>query len=114
MKKNTKNTNKKARHRKNFLPTLVITTFLWITLAAIVYFIEPGTFGAVPLFFTILFSAFLFTFSTIFANTRRGLITSISLILFLIISFFGIGNILNLILITALAITAEVYFIKQG
>lgn len=95
--------------RKNFLPTLLITVFLWFVLGGVIYFVDPDTFGAVPLFFATFFTASLFTFSLIFASSRRGLISSISLSLFLILSYLGVGNILNLILIVAIAICIEIY-----
>jgi len=99
--------------RKNFFPTLIIIILLWDLIAGFVYFIEPYTFGAVPLFFTLLFFAFLFTFSTIFANSRRGFITSLGLILFLFLRYLGIGNIINFLLILGLAISIEAYFYKN-
>jgi len=83
--------------RKNFLPTLLVTVLLWAIIAGLIYFIDPGTFGIVPLFFVIVFAALLFTFSLIFASTRRGLIGSISISLFLILSYLGVGNIINLL-----------------
>jgi hypothetical protein len=47
------------------------------------------------------------------ANTRRGLISSGSLTLFLILRYFGIGNLINFLLIFGLAIATEVYFSKN-
>jgi len=104
---------RKIKFRRNFLPTLFLIIFLWLAIFSIIYFVEPTTFGVIPIFFLIFFLANLFSSATIFANTRRGLIISISLTLFLILRFLGIGNILNAVLILALAVTAEVYFIKQ-
>lgn len=96
--------------RKNFLPTLVVTVLLWLMLAGLIYFVDPDTVLAVPLFFVIIFLAILFTSSLLFANSRRGLITSSSIFLFLILSYLGVGNILNLILLVAIAVTIELYF----
>lgn len=96
--------------RKNFLPTLLLTILLWLLLTTLVYFADPQTFGAIPLFFLLLFISFLFTFSLIFANSRRGLVASISLILFSILLFLGVGNLLNLILILAIGTCTELYF----
>ncbi len=96
--------------RKNFLPTLIVTALFWFILGGLVYFIEPQTLGAIPLFFILLFLSILFTSSLIFANSRRGLITSISLCLFTILMYLGVGNILNLVLLVAIAITVELYF----
>jgi hypothetical protein len=99
--------------RKNFLPTLLVTILLWAVITGLIYFIDPGTFGIVPLFFAILFVALLFTFSLIFASTRRGLIGSISVSLFLILSYLGVGNILNLLLIVAIAVSFELYLAQK-
>lgn len=104
---------KKARARKNFLPTLILTLFFWSIFIVIVMFIDPYANWSLPIFFVSLFVASLFTFSLLFANSRRGLITSLSIILFLLLRYFGIGNILNLILLIGLAITIEVFFKKK-
>jgi len=96
--------------RKNFLPTLLVTVLLWLLLGALVYFVDPQTFGVIPLFFVTVFVSFLFMFSLIFANSRRGLIISISLSLYILLMYLGVGNILNLILIVAIAACIELYF----
>jgi hypothetical protein len=96
--------------RKNFLPTLLITVLLWIMLGGLIYFVEPGTFGVIPLFFVTIFVSLLFTFSLLFANSRRGLVITIGLTFFLLLSYLGVGNILNLILIVAIATCIELYF----
>jgi hypothetical protein len=94
---------KEIHKRKNFFPTLVITLLLWIFLAVLVYFVEPD--------FT--FVAILFTFSTLLTNSRRGLIFALALTLFLILRYFGVGNIINFLLIMGVAITTEIYFQKR-
>ncbi len=94
------------------MPTLLVTILLWLILGGIVYFIDPSIFGVVQLFFVLVFLALLFTFSLIFAGGRRGLIAAISLSLFLILAYFGVGNILNLVLIVAIAISIEIYFAR--
>jgi asparagine N-glycosylation enzyme membrane subunit Stt3 len=99
--------------RKNFLPTLLVTVLLWVTLAGLIYFVDPGTFGAIPLFFVLFFVTLLFTFSLTFASTRRGLITSVSLFVFSILAYLGVGNILNLLLIVAIAISVELYLAQR-
>lgn len=96
--------------RKNFFPTLIVIILLWTGLFFIIYFVDPAILGVIPLFFIALFLSLIFTFSTLFANKRRGLIISLAISLFLILRYFGVGNILNLILISAVAIAAEIYF----
>jgi hypothetical protein len=109
-----KRKNRKAQvlKRKNFLPTLLITVLMWILLGGLVYFIDPDTFMAIPLFFILLFSTILFTSSLLFASSRRGIITSLSLSLFTILAYLGVGNILNLALIVAIAVCVEIYLAR--
>lgn len=99
--------------RKNFLPSLIVTILLWILLCGLIYFVDPQTFLAVPIFFIILFTTLLFTFAFLFASTRQGLIISLSLSLFAILSYLGVGNIINLLLIIAIAICIEIYLAKK-
>lgn len=110
MRKNKR--QKKLKLRKNFLPTLVVIGLLWTGITFVVYFIDPSSPGVAVLFFVLIFFAFLFTFATIFANTRRGLLASFGITLFLLLRYLGVGNVLNAILILGLLATAEVYFIK--
>lgn len=102
--------HKQILKRKNFFPTLLFTILLWLLLAGLIYFVGPEDFFAVPTFFFISFLALLFSFSIIFSNTRRGFIAVLGLILFLILRYFGVGNVLNLFLIIAILICFELYF----
>lgn len=104
---------KAIRYRKNFLPTLIVTVFLWSLIAILIYFADPYQLGIVPLFFLLVFLALLFTFSTIFANARRGLLITIVLTVFLLLRYFGIGNILNFLLMLGLAISIDVYLSRN-
>lgn len=104
---------KKIRFRKNFFPTVIVTLFFWLVTFIIIYFIEPNVFGIIPIFFVVLFLSLLFSFATIFANTRKGMLISLSLIVFLFLRYLGIGNILNAILIVGITITTEIYFNKK-
>jgi hypothetical protein len=99
--------------RKNFLPSLIFTLLLWIGLGLVVYFVDPQTFGGIYLFFFLVFVSLLFTFSLIFTSSRRGLILSIVLTIFLVLRYFGVGNILTFILILALGVTIELYFARR-
>jgi len=110
--KKTEKLKEKRKRRKNFFPTLIAIFISWGLAAFIVYFIEPETLGAIPVFFLIIFFALLFIFSTIFANTRRGVITATGLVIFLILRYFGVGNILNFLLIFGITVSIEYYFTK--
>ncbi len=101
------------KHRKNILLNLILIVFLWMSVGFVVYFVDPFASGAVYLFFVLIFLALLFTFSTFFASTRRGFLIAFGLTLFLTFRYFGVGNILNFLLIVALVITVEMYQLKS-
>jgi len=105
---------KSKRRRKNFFPTLVITFISWFVVASIIYFANPNTFGAVPLFFLILFIAIFFTFSSLLANSQRGFIVAFATTLFLMLRYLGVGNIINFILLAGLGITTDLYLSKNN
>jgi len=100
---------KKVKLRKNFFPTLLFIILLWSLAAFIIYFVDPSAFGMVPALLLVIFFALLFTASMLFANTRRGVITASLLILFLILKYLGIGNIINFLLILGVGVTLELY-----
>jgi hypothetical protein len=95
--------------QKRPLLSLAVTTILWLSIASILYFTDPSGFGTVVLFLVLVCLALLFTFSIISENTRRGLIISTALTGFLVLRYFGIGNILNLILVCGIAIAVDYY-----
>ena len=103
---------KKIKYRKNFFPTLIVIMSLWTLLAGFVYFVEPEAQGAVPLFLALVFLTLILTFSTLFINTRRGTITALGITFFLILRYFGVGNILNFLLLFGVAVATEIFFSK--
>lgn len=100
---------KEVRKRRSFWPTLVLTVLLVGVLAGLIYFVDPGAAGAVPAFFILTFLFLLFGFSLLFANSRRGLLIASDLTILLILRYFGIGNILNLLLILGITASIEAY-----
>jgi len=105
---------KKVKLRKNFLPTLFITILLWLLLAVFVNSVNPFSFGVVFLFLVLVFLALFFTFAFLFTSTKRAVVYSIAAIIFLVLRYFGIGNVLNLLIIIGLIITIEIYFFKKS
>lgn len=99
---------KQIRARKNFFPTLVATIILWVGAILMVVLTDPAGFGAVPFFFFLIFMALLFTSATLFENRRRGLLVSLGLTLFLVLRYFGVGNILNFLLLSGVIITYDI------
>jgi len=104
---------KEKRFRKNLFWFILLATALWLSLFGIVYLIEPSTIFIVPLFFIIMFVALLLSLSLLFSNTRRGILSSIGILAFLILRYLGVGNILNLVLISAIAIAMDLYISRD-
>lgn len=63
--------------RKNFLPSLIITILLFISLVSIVYFTNPKYSIFTVLFFINLFTFLFFVFSLIFISSKKGFIISL-------------------------------------
>lgn len=95
--------------RKNFLPTLLLIVFIFFTILGIIYFFPPNNSFIISLFFILTFLLFLFIFSLAFGKTRNGLIVAVAINLFLVLRLFGVGNILNFLLLTSLALVAILY-----
>ena len=99
--------------RKNFFPSIIVILILWGLLVGFIYFVDPDSFAAVYVFFSLFFVASLFTFSIILGNARRGILGSTGLVLFLVLRYLGVGNILNFLLIAGVLIVTELYFAKR-
>lgn len=98
---------------KNWLPTFIVTGILWAAAAGIIYFVDPNVGFAVPLFLTVVFAALFFTTALVLENRRRGLLTAGVVVIFLILRYFGIGNILNFLLLAGVAICVEIYLSRH-
>jgi len=65
------------------------------------------------LFFLNLFLALFFTLAVFLANSRKGFIVTLGIIIFLILRLFGLGNLLNALLIIATIFSLEYYFTRE-
>jgi len=108
-----KERKKIRRKRKNFLPSVVFTLLLWIIMVLFIFFIDPYLPAAIIFFFLFLFLAFLFTLSTLFANSKRGFIYSLSIMAFLIMRIYGVGNLINLLLLIGVILSIELILSKN-
>ncbi len=105
---------KEVKLRKSFLPTFIITVFLWLGVFGIVYFVDPHQSGAIPLFFVAVLFALFFALSIVFINSRRGFIVALALTVFVILRYFGLGNLLNFFLLAGIGIAAEIYLSSKS
>ncbi|MCJ7804235.1 hypothetical protein MUP35_00670 [Patescibacteria group bacterium] len=90
----------KIKRRKNFLPALILTLIFWGGLSWLVYTSPPESFWLIISFYLLLFAAVFFTTALSFGNSKIGLIAALWAILFLLLCYFKIGNLLNLSLLT--------------
>jgi bacteriorhodopsin len=104
---------KDVKLRKSFLPTFIITVILWLGVFGIIYFIDPHENGAIPLFFVAILFALFFTLSIVLINSRRGFISALAITLFIVLRYFGLGNLLNFLLLAGISIAMELYFSKK-
>lgn len=104
-----KGRKEKVKRRRNFFVSFLATILLWLLIFCFIYFVDPENIVARVTFFVSVFFVVLFTASFVFANSRRGLITAFVITFFLILRLFGIGNILNLLLLAGLAVCIDYY-----
>lgn len=100
----------KFKRRMNFLPTLISAVLFWASLLLFVFFIPPENQFLIAVFYSLLFISCFITFSIILANSRRGFLVSLAIISFLWLKQIGQAHLLNLILITAILLSIELYF----
>lgn len=100
---------KRLQKQKNYAATFFLIIILWVSLAFIIYTLPPKAFGVLPAFFTILFLALLFTLSVLLTNTRRGFMSSAAITLILLLRYFHIGNVINILLLIGAFIAFEYY-----
>lgn len=103
----------KIRRRRSFLPALILGVLFLVGWLTFLFFVPPQnvflTFGFVAL----LFLSLLFFSSLLMGRTRRGLVFSLGVVLFLVLGYFGAGNWLNFILLTAIGVTLEYYLSRR-
>jgi len=104
----------KIKRRKNFLPALILTLIFWGGLGWLVYAFPPESFWLIVSFYLLLFGAVFFTIALSFANSKVGLIGALWVLLFLLMRYFKIGNLLNLSLLTIIFLLLSVYFYKSS
>jgi len=101
-------TRERIKTRSNFLPTALITLLLWFLLGSLIYFFSPQDELTVPLFFLLAFLTTFLTFALLLGNTRRGLLTAIGIIAFLLLRLAGQGHLLNAVILAGLLLSIEV------
>ncbi|MFC1649395.1 hypothetical protein ACFL2C_01605 [Patescibacteria group bacterium] len=107
-----KGRKEKVKRRKNFFASFLLIILLWLLLLLFVYFVDPSTLLAKLAFFSFVFAMSTFTASFVFTNMRRGVLTAVFVTVFLVLRVFGVGNIINLLLLLGLIVSAD-YYLKN-
>ncbi len=103
------------KRRKNYFPTLVLILLLWSLLGLMLVYVEPELVKDVLVpglylpFFLLFFPASFFSLALLLANTRRGLIASLGLSVYLVLRIYQLGNLLSLLLIVGIVIAVTRY-----
>ena len=105
--------SKRARLRKNFFLSFLIILTSWTALAFIIFFVDPASFAAIPLFFLALAVALIFTLSFLFIDAKKGVFASLGVLVFLLFRYLQIDNILNLLLSTGILVSAAIFLSKK-
>lgn len=105
--------DREIKRRKHIIPTAMLSILFWLTTLYVIFFINPLEQGSLQIFFFSISLSLFFTFSLVFSNKRRIISLTLSVVFFLTLRYFGIGNIINILLILGLVITSEIYFSKK-
>ena len=84
----------------------------WLLLGGLVYFFVPEGWGNLAVFFGLLFWASFLTSGLVLRHRRRSLLTAVLIEVFFVMRYFGLGSILNLVLLAGLLVTVEVYLTR--
>jgi hypothetical protein len=101
------------KRRRNFFPALLLALLFWLFWGGLVYFLAPDNEAVLIGFYFLLFMACFLTASLIFANSRRGLITALGVIAFLLLRSYQLGNLLNIGLLLGILISLNLYLAKH-
>ena len=99
--------------RQNFLPALIVALFFWASWFFVAIKISPTSFFSLFSFLFSLFMALFLTLSLLLGNSRRGLLLSLGIIIFLLLRFLKMAHFLNLTLLIGTLISLELYFKKR-
>ncbi len=91
------------------MPALLLGVFLFFVWLLVFFFIPPQNILYIAGFLVLLLFSLLFISSLIFANTRRGFLLALGLVVFLILGYWGAGTWLNFILLGGILFAIELY-----
>ena len=104
--------SKSSRKKNLFLPLLSVIFILSIWI--LIFFFVPPEAPLAPLaFLTITSLGIFFLVSLIFKNTKRGILSSVLVLLLMLMNYYGAGNYLNAILLLGVFLSLDFYLSKR-
>lgn len=100
----------RIRYRKNLLPAILVTIVFWFLWVSMLLFVSPDSLLIIILFLVFSFLVSLFSGAIVLGRKRRGVLSGIGVLAYMGLSYYGIANYLNLILIAGVILTLEYYF----
>lgn len=101
------------KHRRNFLPTFLLTIIIWLTWISVLFFFAPQTKLLILAFYFLFWLANFLTFSLILGNSRWGFLISFGIIAYLFLRQIKQDHILNFVLLGGIVLSIELYFRKR-
>lgn len=103
----------KNRQRKDFFFSFLVAVTLWVFWLTLFFFVPPEIPGITFLFLVLTFAAFFLTAALLLANTRRGFLVAVGAVLIMLLSYYGAGNYLNILLVIGILAATEYYLSKR-
>lgn len=93
---------------------LFIALVGWALLGLLVYFVNPDVLKPIwyAPFWILIWISSTWSISLIVGKTGRGALYGTAVVIFFVLRFFGIGNMLNVLLLLGIAFIGDLYFSK--
>jgi len=100
------------KSKKRLFLGVGLDLFLWAGVTYLLIFMSPGNLYLIGGFLAGLFGALLVGMLLIFRNWRRAITLATYVVVILILRYNGVGNVLNIALLTGAVVFGEIYFLK--
>lgn len=105
--------HKEITIRKTALPIVLMICTLWVGIFIIIGFVDPQTLLILPVLFSLIFVALFLTISFLSSNTRRGLLYSLAIIVFLTFRYVGIHSLVVVVVLCGITLLVDLYLSKR-
>lgn len=91
---------------------LLIAFASWLLLGSLIYFVNPDVLKSIwyAPFWILIWISSTWSISLILGKVARGALYGTAVVIFFALRFFGIGNMLNVLLLLGIAFIGDLYF----